>query len=1535
MSPNLSRRKLTSRLTRALSFALAIGLALLWQLAGGPGPDAAAAPGRAPSAASAAAPAGWTRSGPHGGTVTAVGVSKSSPATVYAHVSAQGSYYDTTPTGFFKSTDAGAHWTRLSYPPLPVQPHRFLSLAVDPTNPDVVYAGTVRSGVYKTADGGATWAGPYGPQEREVMTLAIDPSNTSTLYAGLAGQGLYKSTDGGLTWAYSGSGIQYAITQAIHIDPSNPSVVYAVGGDAGPGQFGGVYKSTNAGASWTRRNAGLPYTTVGDVAVDPANPSTLYVGTTRGVFKSTDGADNWAASSTGLPTGPTGLLSFSVELDPTNPSRLYAVSYYDAAGVYRSADGGATWALDGAADVRFNTIAAGADGTVYGGSFGRGMFRSAGGGPWAEANEGLPYEAIRHVVADPNNPAVVYAGSGSGVYRSEDRGEGWAGAALQQYGRPIMGLVADPSEPATLYVAPDYIGVLKSADGGRTWAQVIDANNINVNTLAIAPSRPHHLYFSRYPFRLYRSAEGGSPWTQVSSPGNVTALAVDPSNSLVVYGGGGQYLFRSTNGGASWAGNPTHDATTVSSVNGIVIDASSPSTLYVYGSTSAAPVRRSTDGGATWSHASAGLPATGEFGSYDVSALVIDPVNPSVLYAACAGTAASGGGVYRSADRGATWSLFNAPLARVNALALDLSGKTLYVGADDGLYKAATDAGPVSFSADLFAAGESAGAATVTVTRASGAGALAVNYATSDGSAAAGSDYQAASGSLAFADGETSKTFAVNVLDDATDEYDEAVRLTLTSADGPATVLARAALVVADDDAPPDLTVGDVSAPEGDFDTTPFVFHVSLSAPSAKAVTANVADAGGTAVSGGGDLFAYGGPYTLQFAPGETDKTVTISVRGDLEIEPDEDFFVNATGVVNANPADPQGRGLIVNDDATPTVSLVIGDASVVEGNTGTTDAVLTVSLSAPTAKTVKVDYFSFGGEGTELQPYGGTLTFAPGETSKNVTVRVLGDTRFEADEQFAMRLSNPRNALMPDNTGLVTILNDEPPPVIFVDDVSVTEGDSGAKTVVFTVTLSVDTEQQVSFNYTTVAGTATESQDYGWVSGAHLFVPTVTRRTISVEVRGDTISEPNETFTLKISNPTNGATISDGEGVCTIIDNDGAGAPPTFQFGATEFTALESAGEATVTVTRSGDLSAPAAVDYTTHRSNNSRSASDRADYTAAAGTLRFAAGEGVKTFKVLITDDAYAERHPQFGDEFIDLALSNPTGGATLGNPQAAFINIVDNETVNGANNPIDTPQLFVRQHYHDFLNRQPDTSGFNFWVGEITQCGSNPGCVEVKRVNVSAAFFLSIEFQETGYLVYRLYKTAYGDATSAGVAGTVPVVRIGEFLTDTQQIGQGVQVNVGDWRTQLEANKNAYALEFVRRARFLAAFPTTMTAEEFVTRLDQNAGQVLSDDERAQLVASLGATPADDSKRAAALRQVAEHATLRQREFNRAFVLMQYFGYLRRNPDDAPEPGLNFGGWRFWLDKLEQFGGNYVEAEMVKAFINSDEYRRRFGQ
>ena len=261
----------------------------------------------------------------------------------------------------------------------------------------------------------------------------------------------------------------------------------------------------------------------------------------------------------------------------------------------------------------------------------------------------------------------------------------------------------------------------------------------------------------------------------------------------------------------------------------------------------------------------------------------------------------------------------------------------------------------------------------------------------------------------------------------------------------------------------------------------------------------------------------------------------------------------------------------------------------------------------------------------------------------------------------------------------------------------------------------------------------------------------------------------------------------------------------------------------------------------------------------------------------------------------------------------------------------NQIDDVQFFVSQHYHDFLNREPDPEGLAFWTNEIASCSGDQGCIEVKRINDSASFFLSIEFQQTGYLVYRIYKASYGNLPNAPVP-----IRFGEFVPDTQEIGHDVIVRQSGWEQKLESNKQAFAAEFVQRSRFVSAYPTSMTSEQFVDALFANAGVIPSASDRSAAINefAFAATTSDMTARARALRRVAENATLAQQEFNRAFVLMQYFGYLRRNPSDAPEATLDFQGYNFWLNKLNSFNGNFIQAEMVKAFLSSSEYRRRFG-
>jgi len=398
--------------------------------------------------------------------------------------------------------------------------------------------------------------------------------------------------------------------------------------------------------------------------------------------------------------------------------------------------------------------------------------------------------------------------------------------------------------------------------------------------------------------------------------------------------------------------------------------------------------------------------------------------------------------------------------------------------------------------------------------------------------------------------------------------------------------------------------------------------------------------------------------------------------------------------------------------------------------------------------------------------------------------------------------------------------------------------------------------------------------------------------------------------------------------------------APNVVQFSTSNLSATETLDATTkldITVNRSGDISGAAAIDYITADGT----ASDRSDYLAAQGRLRFDPGQTSQTISVFIVDDRFGE-----SDENFTVTLSNPIG-CTLGPTASLNVVISSNETVDGSNpvkNASFNNDFFVRQHYLDFFNREPDASGLAFWKNQISACENVPlpggftdaqQCREIRRINVSAAFFLSIEFQQTGYLVYKTYQSAFDSHE---------FLRLRDFLPDTQEIGRGVVIGQPGADAQLEANKVKFFLDFVQRTNFVLAsnYPATMTAAQFVDKLNANTYDpavgpgfgALTPAQRDALVAQLAPNPASATLRAQVLRAIAENSVFHTRQFNRAFVLMQYFGYLRRNPNDPPEIGLDFAGYNFWLGKLNQFNGNFVNAEMVKAFINSTEYQARFG-
>ena len=560
------------------------------------------------------------------------------------------------------------------------------------------------------------------------------------------------------------------------------------------------------------------------------------------------------------------------------------------------------------------------------------------------------------------------------------------------------------------------------------------------------------------------------------------------------------------------------------------------------------------------------------------------------------------------------------------------------------------DDGAPSLSIDSPSVAEGDGGATdmtftVTLSAASGKQ-VTVDWADAGtGTATSGTDYAAfAGGTLAFAAGETSKSFTVAVTGDVLDEADETVVASLSKAGNATVSTATGTGTIVDDDGAPSLSIDSPSVAEGDGGSTDMTFTVTLSAASAQQVKVDWADAGtGTATSGTDYAAVAGG--TLAFAAGETSKSFAVSVTGDVLDEADETVVASLSNAGNATVSTATGTGTIVDDDAPPTLS--IDSPSVAEGDGGATDMTFTVTLSAASGKQVTVDWADAGsGTATSGTDYaavaGGTLTFAAGETSKSFAVSVTGDVLDEADETVVASLSNAGNATVSTATGTGTIVDDDAPPTLSIDSPRVAEGDGGATDMTFTLTLSAASGKQVTADWADAgSGTATSGTDYAAVAGGTLtFAAGETSKSFAVSVTGDVLDEADETVVASLSNAGN-ATVSTATGTGTIVDDD---APPTLSIDSPSVAEGDGgAADLTFTATLSAASGRRVTVDYTDAGTGTATSGTD---YTAiAGGTLAFAAGETSKSFTVSVTGDVLAE-----ADETVVAVLSRPAN-AVLG--------------------------------------------------------------------------------------------------------------------------------------------------------------------------------------------------------------------------------------------------------------------------------------------
>jgi uncharacterized repeat protein (TIGR01451 family) len=356
-------------------------------------------------------------------------------------------------------------------------------------------------------------------------------------------------------------------------------------------------------------------------------------------------------------------------------------------------------------------------------------------------------------------------------------------------------------------------------------------------------------------------------------------------------------------------------------------------------------------------------------------------------------------------------------------------------------------------------------------------------------------------------------------------------------------------------------------------------------------------------------------------------------------------------------------------------------------------------------------------------------------------------------------------------------------------------------------------------------------------------------------------------------------------------------------QLSASTYTVGEASGNVAINVTRTGNTAGAISVDYATSDTAgltacsqaNTGVASSRCDYANTVGTLRFLAGETSKTIFIPIVNDSYAE-----GAESFTIRLSNPAG-ATLGSVSTATVTITDNETVTGTPNPIVDSTFFVRQQYIDFLGREPDPAGLAGWLDVLNNCGTKYP-TPCDRIEVSAGFFRSPEFQARGYFIYRFYPVALGRNPS--YAEFMPdLAKVSGFLSDAQ----------------LEANKVAFVQEFMARTEFRNKYDSLTTPTAYVDGLLQTAG-LTNHPLRETWITSLTNGTAT---RAEVLRALAESLEVYNKFYTESFVVMQYFGYLRRDPDSL---------YLEWIKTMNSNGGDY--RVMINGFMNSSEYFLRFG-
>ena len=499
------------------------------------------------------------------------------------------------------------------------------SIAIDPTNSSTVYAGTAGGGIFQSSDEGQSWtATNSGLTDSGVNVVAVAPSSPETLYAGIVGSGVFKSTDGGQAWSPVNTGLTFRRIRALAIHPANPNIIYA-GASV-------LFKSSNGGERWDTVNCDVlrsRCSSIRSLATDATG--TVYVGTaSRGVFKSTDGGQTWTdigdGSLTGIGGSPEGLDMGSgttgsihaMVINPSNPGTVYAAS---DGGVLKTTTGGQTWTVtscfglelgDGFCFPGSISLTIDPTGTLlYAGTQSSDVHKTTDGGDsWASVSSGIqevtPQASIQALAVDPNNPSVVYAGSGTGtgIFKTANGGDSWSVTNSGLTAADAASLAIDPVNSDTVYAGVIGRGIFKSSAGGQNWINV-NSEVLLAGGIAIDPTNPAIVYACCNPFSglfgidfgsgsLYKTTDGGQNWVGFSGGG--TRIVIDPTNPATLYGGSwglvggsggsgvGGFLSKSFGGGQNWtsltSSLPGYRSGLGLAIYDLAINLSNSSTLY-------------------------------------------------------------------------------------------------------------------------------------------------------------------------------------------------------------------------------------------------------------------------------------------------------------------------------------------------------------------------------------------------------------------------------------------------------------------------------------------------------------------------------------------------------------------------------------------------------------------------------------------------------------------------------------------------------------------------------------------------------------------------------------------------------------------------------------------------------------------------------------------------------------------------------------------------------------------------------------------